>query len=214
MVSVLALARSVLASKSECFTVSFPDKETVKQPENTQKQIKTPISSCFLSHGRQNVKQGVTPSVSSTVSPETNPETLDETVKRGAVSSFHSLRGETVKHTLPSGWADAFSAFQGGPVPIGLKHNEWQAVLDQALSLADVHAVTLDRIGWTFGDLFRLPPHWQQTGARGGGFYIAEAIATGGRIQAISATTIHYTTGSGAEFATWREGCKPWLRVC
>lgn len=105
---------------------------------------------------------------------------------------------------LPEGWADRFTCLSARLPPEGLSGAQWAALVNAGLSLADIQAVRLAGFGWGFDDLFAVPVTWARQDQKGVGWFVAEALANGGRIVSADAETIAFTKANGARFTARR----------
>ena len=106
---------------------------------------------------------------------------------------------------MPSTWAVVFSALEADRPPQGLSARHWQDRLDAILIFADQHARDLEGLGWYAGALFAIGEHWQELHHRGVGWFIAEALADGGKVTAMDERSIVYRTNRGAVRTIWTE---------
>jgi hypothetical protein len=170
MASVLELAKAVLARGSVSLFHRL-ESETVKQEQ------------------------------SDVVSPETKCETQTEAVKQASPVSIPDPEREAIMLAsggLPSTWAKVFSALDPDRAPIGLTRPYWLARLDAILIFGDKYGHHLEGLGWNAELLFCLGDHWQRLDQRGIGWFIAEALADGGRVVSMDARFIKYETKRGA----------------
>jgi hypothetical protein len=155
MVSSLERARALLAGKPIPVSLFQPlESETVKQ--------KHPIAVTVVS----------------------KPETIAETVKRGEPVSIPDREREGImvwSGGLPASWAKVFSALHPDRPPEGLTREQWRERLDAILTFGDRYSFDLERLGWDAERLFAVGAHWQRLDERGIGWFVAEALAEGGR---------------------------------
>lgn len=172
MVSNLERARALLAGKPIPVSLfQSLESETVKQKEGTS----VPVVSM----------------------PETNPETL----KRFEPVSITDPEREGIMlfgGGLPASWAKVFSALHPDRPPDDLTRDQWREHLDAILTFGDKHAHDLERLGWDAEKLFAVGLFWQRLDQRGVGWFIAEALAGGGKVTDIGSRSIRYETVHGA----------------
>jgi hypothetical protein len=95
-------------------------------------------------------------------------------------------------------WAEGFASLDPDSPPTGLSKHEWETRLDSALSFTDVHGQALHGLGWTFETLFSVGKDWVRLDQRAVGWFIAEALAGGGRVKTMNEHSIRYVTNRGA----------------
>jgi hypothetical protein len=173
MVSSLERARALLAGKPVPVSLFQPlESETVKQEQSI---AVTGIS---------------------------KPETISETVKQREPVSIPDREREAImvwSGGLPASWAKVFSALHPDRPPVGLTREQWRERLDAILIFADKHAHDLERLGWDPVRLFTVGEYWQRLDHRGVGWFIAEALAEGGKVTDIGSRSIRYETNLGAD---------------
>jgi hypothetical protein len=172
MVSSLERARALLAGKPIPVSLFQPlESETVKQKEATP----VPVVS--------------------------TPERIPETVKRvEPVSIPDPEREGTMRFGggLPSAWARVLSALHPDRPPEGLTREQWRERLDAILIFGDRYAHDLERLGWDADRFFAVGEHWQRLDHRGLGWFVAEALAEGGRVTDMTWRWVRYETKRGA----------------
>jgi hypothetical protein len=177
MVSSLERARALLAGKPIPVSLFQPlESETVKQ--------KQPIAVTGVS----------------------KPETIVETVKRREPVSIPDREREAImvwSGGLPASWARVFSGLHPDRPPEGLTREQWRERLDAILIFADKHACDLERLGWDAEKLFAVGDHWQRLDERGIGWFVAEAMAEGGRVLDVTWRWLRYETKRGAGRTIW-----------
>ena len=106
---------------------------------------------------------------------------------------------------LPASWAEVFSALHPDRPPEDLTREQWRERLDAILIFADKHAHDLERLGWDAERLFAVGQFWQRLDQRGVGWFIAQALAEGGKVTDIGSRSIQYDTKRGAGRSIWNE---------
>jgi hypothetical protein len=158
--------------------------------------------SLFQSLESETVKQKQPIAVPVVSKPETNPET----VKRVPPLSVPDPEREGITRFdggLPASWAKVFSAFHPDRPPEGLTREQWRERLDAILTFGDQYAHDLERLGWAAERLFAVGEHWQRLDERGIGWFVAEALAEGGRVTDMTWRWVRYETKRGAGRTIW-----------
>jgi hypothetical protein len=106
---------------------------------------------------------------------------------------------------LPASWATVFSALHPDRPPEGLTREQWRERLDAILIFGDRYAHDLERLGWDAERLFAVGEHWQMLDERGIGWFVAEALAEGGRVSDMTWRWVRYETKRGAGRTIWNE---------
>jgi hypothetical protein len=106
---------------------------------------------------------------------------------------------------LPASWAKVFSALHPDRPPEDLTREQWRERLDAILIFGDRYAHDLERLGWDAERLFAVGQYWQRLDHRGLGWFIAEALAEGGKVTDVGARSIRYGTNRGAGRTIWNE---------
>lgn len=106
---------------------------------------------------------------------------------------------------LPASWAKVFSALHPDRPPEDLTREQWRERLDAILIFGDRYAHDLERLGWDPEGLFTVGQYWQRLDHRGLGWFIAEALADGGKVTDIGSRSIQYDTNRGAGRTIWNE---------
>jgi hypothetical protein len=104
---------------------------------------------------------------------------------------------------LPSAWARVFSALHPDRPPEDLTREQWRERLDAILTFGDRYAHDLERLGWDAERLFAVGQFWQRLDHRGVGWFVAEALAEGGRATEITGRWLRYDTKHGAARTIW-----------
>ncbi len=98
-----------------------------------------------------------------------------------------------------------FSALHPDRPPEDLTREQWRERLDAILIFGDRYAHDLERLGWDPERLFTMGQYWQRLDHRGLGWFIAEALAEGGKVTDIGSRSIQYDTNRGAGRTIWNE---------
>ncbi|MFN7497938.1 MAG: hypothetical protein ACK5XZ_09345 [Hyphomonadaceae bacterium] len=106
---------------------------------------------------------------------------------------------------LPASWARVFSALHPDRPPEDLTREQWRERLDAILTFGDRYAHDLERLGWDAEKLFAVGQFWQRLDQRGVGWFVAEALAEGGKVTYIGSRSIRYVTNRGAGRTIWNE---------
>lgn len=106
---------------------------------------------------------------------------------------------------LPSAWARVFSALHPDRPPEGLTRAQWRERLDAILIFGDKYAHDLERLGWDAERLFAVGQNWQRLDERGIGWFVAEALAEGGRVTDMTWRWVRYETKRGTGRTIWNE---------
>ncbi|WP_157893380.1 hypothetical protein [Aquidulcibacter paucihalophilus] len=106
---------------------------------------------------------------------------------------------------LPASWAQVFSALHPDRPPEDLTREQWRERLDAILTFGDRYAHDLERLGWDAEELFAVGQFWQRLDQRGVGWFVAEAMAEGGKVKEIGSRSIQYDTRRGAGRTIWNE---------
>lgn len=106
---------------------------------------------------------------------------------------------------LPASWARVFSGLHPDRPPEGLTREQWRERLDAILIFGDRYAHDLERLGWDAERLFTVGQFWQRLDERGIGWFVAEALAEGGRVTDMTWRWVRYETKRGAGRTIWNE---------
>lgn len=104
---------------------------------------------------------------------------------------------------LPASWAKVFSGLHPDRPPEGLTREQWRERLDAILIFGDRYAHDLERLGWDAERLFAVGQYWQRLDERGIGWFVAEALAEGGKATDITGRWVRYDTKLGAGRTIW-----------
>ena len=204
MASNLERARAMLTGKvappstPTAVSVSQPlESETVKQAENE----------CVSAFCESESHTDLATLDAEFVSLKTIVETETETLKQVATVAIPDDERKAIMlcSGMPSTWAAVFSALDADRPPQGLSARHWQDRLDAILIFADQHARHLKGLGWDARALFAIGEHWQELHHRGVGWFIAEALAEGGKVETMNERSIVYRTNRGAVRTIWNE---------
>ena len=208
MASNLERARAMLTGKVA--PPSTPTAVSVSQPLESE-TVKLAENECVSAFCEWEGHTDLAALDADFVSLETIGETETETLKQAATVAIPDDERKAIMlcSGMPSTWAAVFSALDADRPPQGLSVRLWQDRLDAILVFADQYASHLDGLGWDAGALFGIGEHWQELHHRGHGWFIAEVLADGGKVEALNERSIVHRTNRGAMRTIWNENIAP-----